>query len=192
MSTLQNKSACKPRAGVVAGEPTGRCDYFMSNSFRKWLSLALAPALLLTMLCMPQAAQAKPTFPTKIKLAKSALVLDLATLKSESLKFSVSPAKASRQVKWYSSNPKVVSVNAGGKVTAKKVGVATIIVRSKHNARRDSIKVSVVNSAPKSISITKKVTSLFVGDSFKLQFSVSPAASKNMVSLSPPIPRWSA
>ncbi len=67
-----------------------------------------------------------------VKLASQESVLQAGT--SEKLKYSIlSGSEASRVASWTSSNPKVASVSASGRVTAKSEGVARITVRLNNN-----------------------------------------------------------
>lgn len=66
------------------------------------------------------------------------------SLKTTKLKVVVKPAKASKKVKYQSSNKKVATVSKTGKVTAKKAGKATITVTSKSNKKaKKKVKIKV-------------------------------------------------
>lgn len=78
---------------------------------------------------------------TKIKLNKTSVTLR--PKHTYQLKATVTGKKG--RLKWTSSNPKVVSVNARGKITAKKAGTANIVV--KVNEVKVICKVTVANSS---------------------------------------------
>lgn len=72
---------------------------------------------------------------SKVKVIKVGLnysTIYLTKGKSKTLKATVSPSNATKKsVKWSSSNKKIATVNAKGKVTGKKAGTATITVKAK-------------------------------------------------------------
>ncbi len=96
--------------------------------------LVLTLALVCTsVLAVPQTAEAASK-PKEITLSAKKRTLYVG--KSFTLKVkSVKPAKASKAVTFKSSNTKVATVSAKGKVTAKKVGKATITVTSSSNKK---------------------------------------------------------
>lgn len=101
------------------------------------LSLALAGSLLPANTSQVSAA----TTATKLKVTVSTKTLYLggpAKKKSVNLKVTVKPSGASKKVSYQSSNKKVATVTAKGKVTALKTGKATITVTSKSNKRLKS------------------------------------------------------
>lgn len=76
---------------------------------------------------------------TKLKFAKKSMTLKKGSM--QFLKVTVKPKKATTDLKWKSSNTKVVTVDKNGKVTAKKAGTAWITVRG--NGKKASIKIKV-------------------------------------------------
>ncbi len=87
--------------------------------------------------------------------------------------------------KWESSNTKVAKVSQKGKITAKKVGTATITVTTKNGATA-SVKINVQKGkvTTKTLSVTnvtaKKLT-LKKGKSFTLKTAVTPLTSQDKV-----------
>ena len=76
---------------------------------------------------------------TKLKFAKKSMTLKKGSM--QFLKVTVKPKKATTDLKWKSSNTKVVTVDKNGKVTAKKAGTAWITVRG--DGKKASIKIKV-------------------------------------------------
>ena len=109
--------------------------------------------------------------PSGVKLNKTKLTIgkgDKATLKA-----TVNPSNASsKTVKWSSSNSKVVTVK-NGKITAKKVGTATITAKSS-NGKKASCKVTV-KEKPKSVKLSKTKLTLETGNTAKLKATIKPA-----------------
>ena len=95
---------------------------------------------------------------SKVKVIKVGLnysTIYLTKGKSKTLKAMVSPTNAAnKSVKWTSSNKKVATVNAKGKVTGKKAGTATITVKAKDGSGKKAT-CKVVVTAP---ATTKKKT----------------------------------
>ena len=89
---------------------------------------------------------------TGVSLNKTALTLDVGT--SETLTATVSPNNASnKDVTWSSSNSNVASVDAQGKVTAKKTGNATITVTTKDGNKTASCNVTVKEAPPQYVDL---------------------------------------
>lgn len=88
---------------------------------------------------------------SKVKVIKVGLnysTIYLTKGKSKTLKATVSPSNATKKsVKWSSSNKKIATVNAKGKVTGKKAGSAMITVKAKDGSGKKAI-CKVVVTAP--------------------------------------------
>lgn len=87
--------------------------------------------------------------------------------------------------KWESSNTKVAKVSRKGKITAKKVGTATITVTTKNGATA-SVKIHVQKGKVKTktltvTNVTAKKLSLKKGKSFTLKTAVTPLTSQDKV-----------
>ena len=83
--------------------------------------------------------------PTSVSLNKTSLTLDVG--KSYTLTKTVSPSNAVTSYTWSSSNTSVATVDSNGKVTAKKAGTATIMVKTS-NGKTANCKVTVNLPAP--------------------------------------------
>lgn len=116
----------------------------MKALMKKTLAALLAVAMVLTAVGVTTTtADAKKAKVKKITLSAKKKTLKVG--KSFTLKVkSVKPKKASKAVKWKSSNKKVATVNAKGKVVAKKAGKATITATSKSNKKvKSTCKITV-------------------------------------------------
>ena len=98
---------------------------------------------------------------SKVKVIKVGLnysTIYLTKGKSKTLKAMVSPSNATKKsVKWSSSNKKIATVNAKGKVTGKKAGTATITVKAKDGSGKKAT-CKVVVTAPATATTAKKTT----------------------------------
>ena len=127
---------------------------------------------------------------SKVKVIKVGLnysTIYLTKGKSKTLKATVSPSNATKKsVKWSSSNKKIATVNARGKVTGKKAGSAMITVKAKDGSGKKAI-CKVVVTAPATTakknpttattrSQTKRVTAPVTSGNSTVSSSV-PAAS---------------
>lgn len=88
-------------------------------------------------------------------------------------------------VTWTSSNPKVVKVDATGKVTALKAGTATITCKSRVGSKTATSKIYVVNNLVKvtKVNIVSSKTTIKKGATKTLKMTVNPsnASEKNFV-----------
>ena len=87
--------------------------------------------------------------------------------------------------KWESSNTKVAKVSRKGKITAKKIGTATITVTTKNGATA-SVKINVQKNKVKTktltvTNVTAKKLTLKKGKSFTLKTAVTPLTSQDKV-----------
>ena len=136
-----------------------------------------------------QKTETKPAA-SKVKVIKVGLnysTIYLTKGKSKTLKATVSPSNATKKsVKWSSSNKKIATVNAKGKVTGKKAGSAMITVKAKDGSGKKAI-CKVVVTAPATTakknpttattrSQTKRVTAPVTSGNSTVSSSV-PAAS---------------
>ena len=105
--------------------------------------------------------------PDAASVKLSAKKLTMGVKEKVTLKATVLPAKADQKVTFTSSNKKVASVNAAGKITGKKAGKAKITVKTANGKK--STCVVTVKKAPKKISVKPKKKTLKVGKSLKLK-----------------------
>ena len=101
--------------------------------------------------------------PTAIALDKASHTLPVGG--SQQLKYSLTPSHAKASVEWSSTNPAVVSVSDDGKLSALKVGEATITATT-DNGCTAACTVEVL-PLPVQLSLPQTLT-LGVGDSYKL------------------------
>lgn len=95
---------------------------------------------------------------TSLKLNKTKVSLNIEKNKSTQLSVKVLPSNAvNNKLNWKSSNTKVVSVDNKGRITAKKVGTARIIVSA--DGMSASCEVVVTPPAIKSLKASKQTTS---------------------------------
>lgn len=98
---------------------------------------------------------------SKVKVIKVGLnysTIYLTKGKSKTLKATVSPSNATKKsVKWSSSNKKIATVNAKGKVTGRKAGTVTITVKATDGSGKKAT-CKVVVTAPATATTTKKTT----------------------------------
>ena len=83
---------------------------------------------------------------------------------------SITPSNAVSKCTWSSSDSAVVSVDANGRITPKKAGVANITVKT-YNGKSASCKVTVRN-APSSVTLSREKATRGVGDSYQLSASI--------------------
>lgn len=91
--------------------------------------------------------------------------------------YKTKPSKASKSVKWKSSNKKVATVSKSGYVTGKKKGTVKITATSKKNKKaKKTIKIKVKNLKAKSVTMSKKSMSMFVTKKVALKATVKGSA----------------
>ena len=102
--------------------------------------------------------------PKSVSLNKTSLAIG----KGETFVLKATPnsGAVSNKKTWSSSNTKVVSVDANGKITARATGSATITVKT-FNSKTKTCKVTV-KAAPKSVSLNKTSLTLGKGEAFTL------------------------
>ena len=104
----------------------------MSLSKKRLTAWVIIAALILSVISMgltTEAASAATKAPKKITLKTTASTVDIKGKVTVSVK-SVSPSKASKSVKWKSSNKKIATVSSKGVVTGKKTGKVKITATS--------------------------------------------------------------
>lgn len=115
---------------------------------------------------------------SKVKVIKVGLnysTIYLTKGKSKTLKATVSPSNATKKlVKWSSSNKKIATVNAKGKVTGKKAGTVTITVKATDGSGKKAV-CKVVITAPETTD--KKTTIASTAATSQTRQITTPAAS---------------
>lgn len=142
-----------------------------------------ALAVVLTMLLVCTTVLSVPTSVDAATKAKKITLSDTKKTvyvgKSFTLKVKkVTPAKASKKVKFTTSNKAVATVNAKGKVTGKKAGSATITVTSTTNKSAKATCKVTVKQGVKSIQTASKLV-LQKGKTAKLNWGVTPSKGVN-------------
>ena len=113
-----------------------------------------------------------------IKLNKTSLNLN--TNASETLKASITPADASNKgVTWSSSNAKVATVDANGKVVAKSAGTATITATTKDGGHKATCEVKVSDVKVTGIKLSSSSLSMSIGTSKKVTATITPNNATN-------------
>ena len=91
----------------------------------------------------------------------------------------VKPSNATnKEVTWSSSDKEVAYVNASGKVSAYKAGVATITVKTKDGGYKATCKVTVTQPVT-GIKLSKTSLTMLVGDEVKINATVKPEDATN-------------
>lgn len=121
------------------------------NIVKQILLFAVALTLVLTLGATSTFAATKKPKSIKVKPTSITLVVGK---KSKIRVKSVKPKKASKAVKYKSSNKKVATVSSKGTVTAKKAGKATITVTSKKNKKAKAKVKVTVKAKPKKTTTT--------------------------------------
>ena len=165
-----------------------------AHSFGAWTTVKEADALTegaQVRTCSVCGKQESQTIPKKADGQKTASV----TLNVSSLPLKVKQSTSVVKIKemtagdavasWKSSNPKVASVNAKGKITGKKTGNATVTVTMKSGASA-SVKIKVQKKAVKTskVSVEKKKLTLKKGKSEQIKVTLTPLTSLEKVKFS--------
>ena len=157
----------------------------MQGKKKRILSVLLAWTVLFTS-CITggSSAAAAPKKVTKITLNyKSASTYIGGTLKLKVA--SVTPKKASKSVKWKTSNKKVAVVSASGVVRGKKTGTVTITAESKFNKKATAkCKVKVYKATKKLTLNGKSSYTMNIGKTVTLKTKVTPAKGAQPISWS--------
>jgi uncharacterized protein YjdB len=114
---------------------------------------------------------------SSVKLNRT--TLDMIVGQSASLLATVSPNSASNKaVNWSSSDKKIATVNATGKVTAISNGAADITVTTADGKKKTTAKVTVT-TAVEDIAVDKSSVNLHVGNTTQVTATVLPVAASN-------------
>lgn len=136
--------------------------------------LALCVALSMAMASVTANAATKK--PKKIYLKATSTTVDIKGKVKVSV-YKTKPSKASKSVKWKSSNKKVATVSKSGYVTGKKKGTVKITATSKKSKKvKKTIKIKVTNLKAKSVTMSKKSANMYPGQKSALKATVKGSA----------------
>lgn len=143
---------------------------------KKMFTVMLALCVALSMAMASVTANAATKKPKKIYLKATSATVDIKGKVKVSV-YKTKPSKASKSVKWKSSNKKVATVSKSGYVTGKKKGTVKITATSKKNKKaKKTIKIKVTNLKAKSVTMSKKSMSMFVTKKAALKATVKGSA----------------
>ena len=143
---------------------------------KKMFTVMLALCVALSMAMASVTANAATKKPKKIYLKATSTTVDIKGKVKVSV-YKTKPSKASKSVKWKSSNKKVATGSKSGYVTGKKKGTVKITATSKKNKRaKKTIKIKVTNLKAKSVTMSKKSAILFPNDKTTLKATVKGSA----------------
>lgn len=139
---------------------------------KKMFTVMLALCVALSMAMASVTANAATKKPKKIYLKATSTTVDIKGKVKVSV-YKVKPSKASKSVKWKSSNKKVATVSKSGYVTGKKKGTVKITATSKKNKKaKKTIKITVKDLKAKSVTLSKKSANMYPGQKSALKATV--------------------
>lgn len=139
---------------------------------KKMFTVMLALCVALSMAMASVTANAATKKPKKIYLKTTSTTVDIKGKVKVSV-YKVKPSKASKSVKWKSSNKKVATVSKSGYVTGKKKGTVKITATSKKNKKaKKTIKIKVKDLKAKSVTMSKKSANMYPGQKSALKATV--------------------
>lgn len=143
---------------------------------KRMFTVMLALCVALSMAMASVTANAATKKPKKIYLKATSATVDIKGKVKVSV-YKTKPSKASKSVKWKSSNKKVATVSKSGYVTGKKKGTVKITATSKKNKKaKKTIKIKVTNLKAKSVKMSKTSAILFPNDKTTLKATVKGSA----------------
>lgn len=139
---------------------------------KKMFTVMLALCVALSMAMASVTANAATKKPKKIYLKATSTTVDIKGKVKVSV-YKTKPSKASKSVKWKSSNKKVATVSKSGYVTGKKKGTVKITATSKKNKKaKKTIKIKVKDLKAKSVTLSKKSANMYPGQKSALKATV--------------------
>ena len=153
------------------------------SMLKRMLTIVIAAAVAVSILTVPDVEVSAATGKVKSVAVTNLPAKQLTLKKGKSFtlktKVSVSGKKVSKAVTYKTSNKKVATVNAKGKITAKKKGTATITVYSKADKKKTcKIKVTVGTPVTK-VKLNKTKANLNIGKTLTLKTTLSPKKPSN-------------
>ncbi len=143
---------------------------------KKMFTVMLALCVALSMAMASATANAATKKPKKIYLKATSTTVDIKGKVKVSV-YKTKPSKASKSVKWKSSNKKVATVSKSGYVTGKKKGTVKITATSKKSKKvKKTIKIKVTNLKAKSVTMSKKSANMYPGQKSALKATVKGSA----------------
>ncbi len=109
--------------------------------------------------------------PTSVALDKTTLTLGVSQKKT--LTATLTPSNSATYCTWTSSDTTIATVTSGGVVTGKKVGTATITVKTTNGLT--STCTVTVKKAPTAVTLDKTELSLKVGETYTLKKTLTPS-----------------
>lgn len=139
---------------------------------KKMFTVMLALCVALSMAMASVTANAATKKPKKIYLKATSTTVDIKGKVKVSV-YKVKPSKASKSVKWKTSNKKVATVSKSGYVTGKKKGTVKITATSKKNKKaKKTIKITVKDLKAKSVTMNTKSANMYTGQKSALKATV--------------------
>ena len=157
-----------------------------TSVLKRILAVVIAVAVAVSILTVPDAEVSAATGKVKSVAVTNlpAKQLTLKKGKTFTLKSKVTvTGKASKKVTYKTSNKKIATVNAKGKITAKKKGTAKIYVISKANKKKKCTITVTVGTPVTKVKLNKTKSTMAVGKKQTLKATVTPkkASSKAVV-----------
>lgn len=139
---------------------------------KRMFTVMLALCVALSMAMASVTANAATKKPKKIYLKATSTTVDIKGKVKVSV-YKTKPSKASKSVKWKSSNKKVATVSKSGYVTGKKKGTVKITATSKKSKKvKKTIKIKVTNLKAKSVTMNTKSANMYTGQKSALKATV--------------------
>jgi len=149
---------------------------------KRILAVVLAAAVAVSILTVPDAEVSAATGKVKSVAVTNlpAKQLTLKKGKTFTLKSKVTvTGKASKKVTYKTSNKKIATVNAKGKITAKKKGTAKIYVISKANKKKKCTITVTVGTPVTKVKLNKTKSTMTIGKKQTLKATVTPKKASN-------------
>ena len=153
-----------------------------TSVLKRILAVVIAVAVAVSILTVPDAEVSAATGKVKSVAVTNlpAKQLTLKKGKTFTLKSKVTvTGKASKKVTYKTSNKKIATVNAKGKITAKKKGTAKIYVISKANKKKKCTITVTVGTPVTKVKLNKTKSTMAVGKKQTLKATVTPKKASN-------------